>query len=302
VENHGSVEPPPRSIDCAAYSPIQNAIYIYGGTTYTSDFSTVTFYEDSWVFHFSNQTWTQLSTATPAGLRGGMGCDYTDDDQIIVTHGSQGTNLLYYDDTWSWDLPTNTWKLLSTSATRPGGRFEFEFNIIPGTDNFLLANGQVSTSTGTSTYLTDVWILYMDTKTWVQLEVEDVPQPVIDAAGYALTSSKYLLMAGGDAGLADLTVEDTCKEPLDCDVRANTTNSNYFLRIRLNDGTAQWDDPEFDHSFPPVRKPAVLIMEPYLYLVGGTGWDGQHGVGEIYNPYTWAIQLKDKYFNNDEDY
>jgi len=287
---------PPRSIDCAVYSPIQNALFIYGGTSYSNEFQNLIFYNDSWVFEFSSQTWEQLDTNVPAGPRAGMGCDYIN-DYVIVTHGSHGTDLVFYNDTWSWHLPSNTWTLLTTSQTRPGSRFQFEFNIIPGTEDFLLANGQISTSTAFSEYLTDVWVLHTSNLQWEQLTVSDIPPKVLNVAGYALTSNKFLLMAGGDEDLAHLTLSDTCKNPLACVIRANPTNKNYWLRLKLDQGIADWEESDIKHSFPPLRKPSILIMEPYLYLVGGTGWDGQHGVGVIYNQYTYALNLNDKYWN-----
>lgn len=249
------------------------------------------------MFYFSNQTWQLQNNHSAPGPRAGAGCAYkADNNNVIITHGSHGTDLVYYNDTWTWNLSTNQWTPLSTSTQRPGSRFQFQFAKIPGSSDYLFANGQVSNGPFSSLYLTDVWVLHYSTLIWEQLDVSNIPQPVHDVAAYALTSNKYLLMAGGDAGIANLTLAQTCQEPLDCAARANPTDTNYFLRLRLSDGEADWEDAEFDHSFPPVRKASILIMEPYLYLVGGTGWDGQHGVGVIYNPYTWSIKLKGKFF------
>jgi hypothetical protein len=292
----GSIEPAPRSIPCAVYSPLDDAIYMYGGTTYDADFTNFIFYDDAWVFDLSTRSWTLLYEHAPAGTRAGAGCDYLD-GKIYISHGSRGLDLFFYDDTWIWDLVTNTWTLLATSEIRPRGRFQLGFNRIPGTENFLLLNGQWTPGQRRQIYLQDVWVLNSNTLNWQELDVSNSPQPVHDSTAYALTSSKWLLMSGGDSN-ENQTVEDTCPYPLDCAVPVNPTDTNYFLSLKINQGIAQWqDEADFEHNIPPLRKPAMVILEPYIYLVGGMDWDGIHLVGEIYNQYTWRLKLKNKYFN-----
>jgi hypothetical protein len=301
VQNLGSVAPIPRSIDCAFYT--NNKLYIYGGANFTAKFEEdeTFFYNDTWVFSFATQTWQSLGTS-PAGKRGGGGCDLIDASTGLITHGALGHDNIHLNDTWTWNLVNNQWNQLTTSATRPESRFQLEFAKIPGTSRFLLAHGQFAIASPpiiVNVFKTDVWVFNPANGNWQELTVENVPQPVHNVAGYALTSDRWLLMTAGDAGLANKTLAQTCPLPLRCVFKAAPTNTNYFLRLKLDQQPlkAVWEEEsQFDHSIPPVRKPAMVILEPYVYFVGGMGWDGVHGVGEIQNPYTWSIRLKNNKF------
>jgi len=251
-------------------------------------------------YDFGTNTWQSLGIS-PAGFRGGGGGDLIDGSTAIITHGALGHDNIHWNDTWTWNLVNNQWNQLTTSAVRPEGRFQLEFSRIPNTNKFLLAHGQYAVASPpiiVNVFKTDVWVLNPVSGNWQQIAVENVPQPVHNAAGYALTSEKWLLMTAGDAGLANKTLSGTCPLPLRCVFKAAPTNTNYFLKLKLDQLKAEWEDEaELDYSVPPVRKPSIVILEPYLYFVGGLGWDGKHGVGEIYNPYTWAIKLKNNKFN-----
>ena len=105
-------------------------LYIYGGASFTSNFDEdfTVFYNDTWVFDFSTQTWTFLGIS-PAGTRGGMGCDAINTTAILMTHGALGHGNIFLDDTWIWDIQSNTWTQQTTSVTKPVARFEAHFVI-----------------------------------------------------------------------------------------------------------------------------------------------------------------------------
>jgi hypothetical protein len=295
IDPLGLAAPVPRAFSCVVYSPEEDALFVYGGVSYPSNYSRFSFYSDSWVFSFSTNTWSQLDTVAAPGALTGMGCDYID-RTVIMTHGCLNSILAYKNDTWRWDLATNTWTLLDTSTIRPRARSLTTFKRIPGSNKFILANGQVVVSPIVDSVLTDIWIFDSDTLNWSQSVVNNVPQPSHDSYAEALTSNKWFLMAGGDAD-GNKTVADTCFPPLQCRVPATPTDTNYFLRLNLEKEEANWEDDEaFERSVPPHRRASIVVLEPYLYLVGGMNWNGKHGIGEMYNPYTWAIQLKKKYF------
>jgi hypothetical protein len=288
-----------RSYECAVYSPLEDAIFLYGGLTYTSNFSLTTLTADTWVFRFSSLTWTLLDLVVPPGTRAGHGCVLDQSgENIIVTQGIPDNRNIgfiqnFTRDTWSWNLATNTWTNLTTSEP-PIGRWLFGFDRIPGTNNFLFLNGRRLSGV---LYMTDVWIFNADTLQWTELEVSNVPQPPREVSVYALTSPKWLLMAGGDAD-GNLTVAETCPPPLICRSIVSPTDTNFFLRLRSNQGSADWEDEaEFDHTTTPHRHASLVIMKPYLYLYGGHDWDGTHGIGEIYNTLTWGLKLPNKYWD-----
>jgi len=287
--------PPARYTECAVYSASQNAVFLYGGLNYTSDFSNSLIFGDSWVFHFSTNTWTRLDELAPPGTLTGHSCDLDySGDNLIITHGlalndtNQGV-----DTTWRWSLATNTWTPVTvSSALKPVKRWLMNMHLIPGeTSKFLCHHGRQPRS-GNNNIYTDVWImdvnLNSNTVSWAQLTITNTP-PNNEVQSFALLSDKYLLMSGGDAD-GTKTTADTCKPPLTCIFPVTPQFTNYFLRLHLSQLSGNWQAADFEHNSPAHRHAAIVIMEPYLYMYGGHDWDGQHGIGEIFNPLTWGLK------------
>jgi hypothetical protein len=291
----GSPVPPGRGYECSVYSEILDAFFLYGGLVYTSNFSSILFRADTWVFHFSNLTWTLLDEVASPGYRVGHECqlDITGEN-VIMLHGIASNTTEPITNTSVWNLATNTWTNLPLATYRPSARWLFGFQRIPGSNNFLMVNGRLPRS---PVLFTDIWVLNGDTFEWTELTVSNVPNPPHEVAVYALTSAKWLLMSGGDAD-NNKTVADTCKPPLLCRTVVSPKDTNFFLRLRLDSSRADWEDEAgFDHTLTPHRHASLIIMKPYLYFYGGFDWDGQHGIGEIYNTLTWAIKLSNKYWD-----
>jgi len=285
--------PTGRGYECAVYSAIEDAIFLYGGNFYTSNFSTANIFEDSWVYHFSTNTWTLLDVAAPPGLRTGAGCALdASGENVILTQGFGPSNVStnnFYRDVWSWNLATNTWTNLTTNIP-PNGRWIFGWDRVPGTNNFRLVQGRRLMQV----YMTDVWEFNGDTHQWREFEVSNVQNPPHELGAYAFTSDKWVLMTGGDAD-GNKTLADTCLPPLICRTVVTPQDTNFFLRV--NDGSAHWEDEAgFDHTVTPVRHAKIVKMKPYLYLYGGLDFDGIHGIGDIYNTLTWAMKLPNKYW------
>jgi N-acetylneuraminic acid mutarotase len=290
-----SLVPIGRSYECSVYSAQEDAFFLYGGLLYTSNFSTSAVLTDSWVYHFSTNSWTLLDDVAPAGPRSGHGCALDPSgENLIVTSGlSHNVSGNFYRDVWSWNLATNTWTNLTLTSLPPIGRWLFGFYRVPGTNNFLFLNGRLLRGVVVS----DVWEFNGDTKQWTQFEQTNVPNPPHEVAAYALTSSKWILMAGGDAD-ANKTVAETCLPPLICRTVVTPQDTNFFLRLKIDQRSAIWEDEaEFDHTVTRHRHAAIVIMKPYLYLYGGHDWDGTHGIGEIYNTHTWGLKLPNKYWD-----
>jgi len=291
-----SILPPERSYECGVYSPVADAIFIYGGLTYAAGFSQTFFVADSWIYHFSTNTWTLLNQDSPAGFRAGHSCALDQSgENVLITQGLPDniTRVNFYRDTWSWNFATNTWTNLTTSLPEPIGRWLAGWDRIPGTNNFLLFNGRRLTEV---LYMTDVWEFNGDTKVWTEYAVSNVPNPPHEVFAFALTSPKWLLMAGGDAD-GNKTLNDTCMPPLQCRFIVTPTDKNFFLRLTRDQLTANWDDEAgFDHTITRHRHAVIVKMEPYLYLYGGQDFDGTHGIGDIYNTLTWGIKLPKKYW------
>jgi hypothetical protein len=252
---------------------------------------------DSWVYHFSTNTWTQLDALAPPGFRAGHECALDSSGQnVIMLHGLPGNTSAPLNNISVWNLATNTWTHLPPSTVGPVARWLFKFYRIPDTNNFLLVNGRIPFN-NPQVFLTDIWVLNGDNYQWTQLELSNVQDPAVDVAAFGIISSKWLLMSGGDVD-ANKTLAETCPPPLSCRFVVNPQDTNYFLRLKLNVERADWDDEaRFDHTTTPHRHASIVVMKPYLYLYGGHDWDGLHGIGEIYNTLTWGLKIPNKYLS-----
>jgi len=290
-----SIVPPARSYECAVYSAQLDAFFLYGGLTFLSNRTVVEVTGDSWVYHFSTNTWTLLDVVAPPGIRSGHSCvlDASGKNAILPTGLWDNITIdAFYRDTWSWNLATNTWTNLTTSEP-PVGRWLYGWDRIPGTNNFVLVQGRRLRQV----YMTDIWAFNADTNVWTQMAVSNVQNPPVEIFGWALLSSKRFFMSGGDVD-GNLTLADSCKPPLICFNIAAPTDFNYFLNLDFKKNTADWDDEAgFDHTTIRLRHATIVKMEPYLYLYGGHDWDGTHGIGEIYNTLTWGINIPNKYWS-----
>lgn len=78
---------------------------------------------DTWLFDPATETWEQLETTAPPGIREQAGFTYDPVSQRVIVYGGRTPFDSYSTETWSWDGTTNTWSLL---------RFEGFGNSYPG--------------------------------------------------------------------------------------------------------------------------------------------------------------------------
>jgi len=76
-----------------------NALYIFGGATSISTFSSLT--DKTWVL--SGGSWRELHSASSPSKRGGPVMGYDPVRKRIVLYGSFDSRRNNLDDTWEWD-------------------------------------------------------------------------------------------------------------------------------------------------------------------------------------------------------
>jgi len=300
--NPDSIAPPvPRAYGCVVYSPMANSLFLYGGIAFAKDFSKITNFADSWRFDLDTRNWTLLDFRAPPGNLSGVDCDIVHHtNTVYLTHGTKNKLNNFQNDTWSWNLTTNTWTLLNNGSTavRPGSRALSVFKKIPHTHQFLFFDGLVLTSSDASkaTHFTDVWRFDLDTFVWMNQTVLNPPSARGNFAS-VLTSDQWFYMFGGDIS-TNASIDDNCFPPLECYTAVNPNNEAYFLKLLSTDlAIVDWSaELEMPFSPPPLRHASIAVLPPNLYLTGGMDWSGKNGVGEEYNFWTWSITLPAHYF------
>lgn len=82
-----------------AYDTDANALYLFGGATSTSTFSSLA--DKTWVLSGGN--WRELSSASSPSKRGSPAMAYDPIRKRIVLYGGFDASRKSLDDTWEWD-------------------------------------------------------------------------------------------------------------------------------------------------------------------------------------------------------
>jgi len=151
----GSDMPPARSVHTMAYDSQSDRVILFGGS------SSVTF-GDTWAYDLGTHTWTNASPAPAPSARIGHEMAYdAQSDRVILFGGFAAGTVL--DDTWSYDLNTNTWVDI-TPFPRPPGRSGHSMAYDSESDRIILFGGASDVS-----YLDDTWSYDFNTLTWTDV-------------------------------------------------------------------------------------------------------------------------------------
>ncbi len=112
----GEVAPEPRSAGAMVYDEEAQLIVMFGGVGDAGRF------DDTWIFDTVAATWAMVGPSEPVpSARSGHAMAYDGfSGQIVLFGGYDGSNLL--DDTWVFDLATNTWTEVSPAGEAPIAR------------------------------------------------------------------------------------------------------------------------------------------------------------------------------------
>ncbi len=115
---------------------------------------------DTWVFDFSNNNWTEMNPLNkPSGRHGHAMASAYSDDTVVLFGGFNGG---YLNDTWVYNLSKNNWTQ-KTPTNKPVRRYCHAMAPIYGDDKILLFGGD-----NTNGYRGDTWIYDLSNNTWKQ--------------------------------------------------------------------------------------------------------------------------------------
>ena len=211
LSNSNGSWPPVRFGHAAAL--IAGTMYVFGGTGSLTE----TTLSDSWALDLASCTWTQMhgSTDTRPEPRSYISMAYTGNNTLVMVGGVNTIPKIpvYFNDTWTWNVVTDTWTLLSNAGAP-----------IPKCGSFLMqtmGNGQVVMYGGAYYFGQDVRVYqYQPTQAvfafdpamlqWRQLALSadsDVPKSLAEMTFASLGSGLQLLLVGGVTD-EEITVTD----------------------------------------------------------------------------------------------
>jgi uncharacterized protein (TIGR03437 family) len=197
--------PPPRLGHTMVLDTARQRLIVFGGQA-------TGFFSDTWAYDIAANTWQQLApdNAGP-NRRYGHSAIYDETrDAMVISHGF--TDDGRFDDTWAFDLATNTWTDISP-PTRPLPRCLHHAVYDPQRDQMLLFGGCAS-GFGPCP-LNDLWSFDLAERQWRRLDGGPAP-PARQWYGTAFDTDRgaMIIFAGSGSGgfLADTWSYDAAAE------------------------------------------------------------------------------------------
>ena len=157
--------PPPTAEAVAQLDVDRDRLLVFGGDP--GGFSGT---NGLFALDLATNTWTEITAAGAPSARLYHASAILG-HELIVYGGTAGFSPPYFNDTYAFDLTTDTWRTVTTDAA-PQPRFGME--LIPDEANgrVLMAFGHDDTNLGNRN---DVWALDVAAGTWTQLHTGDTP-------------------------------------------------------------------------------------------------------------------------------
>jgi hypothetical protein len=150
-----------------AMAPIStdDKVVIFGGVSFPSN-------NETWVYDLSANKWTDNTPVNPtptnnpsrrhlAGMAPVWGTD-----KVVMFGGGLYTAPLYSNETWLYDLGSNTWtEIAPMGSSIPSARRACKMASIWGTDQIIMFGGLSDIGTG---YLNDTWVFDLSEQLWTE--------------------------------------------------------------------------------------------------------------------------------------
>lgn len=193
-----STAPPKRRWHTMAYDSDSHKVILFGGEGLAD-------YADTWVYELLTNIWTEMNPPTGPDARLGASMVYDSNSRKVILFGGLNTSFMYTDDTWAYDLLTNTWTEMKPS-TAPSGR-AFHRMVYDSSSAKVILFGGDSDQTG---FRGDTWVYDLLANNWTELNPQVAPSArAWHGMAYDTINDKVILFGGsGGSYLADTWIYD----------------------------------------------------------------------------------------------
>ena len=179
-----------------AFDTQKGAAVMFGGMAGTYELA------GTWTYNLAQETWTNMNPlkAPPARALHSMAYDPVS-GRIVLSGGRQfqsGSQYEYFNDTWTYDLATNTWTD-RTSGTEPSPRFGQPMCYDPASGQIVLFGGMYRHD---FYYYNDTWTYDPASNIWTERHPANSPSPREGAVLAADVPGGTVVLYGGENGSA----------------------------------------------------------------------------------------------------
>lgn len=175
-----------------AYSPVDQALVMFGGKAS---------YRDTWVMDVQTQTWIRMNgiyadSAPPARTQVQHAMAYDPVHQKFVLFGGECRDSrcgygVPINDLWTYDLATNTWTELHPPVS-PAPRLQHNFVYDPDLQVFVMYAGR-----DYSRAFNDLWVYDLGTNTWTEVSTATAPTArSLTMLNYDRVTKRFVLYGG----------------------------------------------------------------------------------------------------------
>ncbi len=178
----------PRSFLAMAYDSRAGLSVVFGGLMNATRGVTVN--NQTWTFNLTTFAWTNRTTAGAPSPRTNASMAYDAAADRVVLFGGTSKPGVYLSDTWAFDLATDTWTNVTTSAPSPRASAGFAYD--SRADRFVLFGGANPTG-----FLRDTWAYDFGTRTWTNVTpATSPPQRLSPGFAYDPAANRTVMFGG----------------------------------------------------------------------------------------------------------
>jgi hypothetical protein len=187
--------PSPRGDYSIVYDSRVDRTILFGGIDQDQSWL-----NDTWIYDFANNTWTNVTPIHSPSERHGGGMSYDAQNDRIILFGG-GSDALNFNDTWSYDYKTNSWTELTPSIS-PSKRSSPALTYDSNNNHVILFGGSPSASQ----FFNDTWTYDFNANAWTNMNPSQSPTKRT-AVGftYDSRSNRALIFGGWNGGCIDET-------------------------------------------------------------------------------------------------